>query len=299
MSELITLKYFNADKRHYHLYRIQKSPVSHRPHHHDYFQVCFVLSGELLHKQEGESVKLCPGDAFIVPPGFIHSLHFEGNHSEIYSLSFEDRLFHTGFPHSNAYHFLRELRSNVRSPHQNSVRLRVALDDEQFKSIHALMECLARQQKAVCPTDLSAAPSLVAAIVYLLSQNYYSHPQTDAQLPEPKSYTSVLLQCKEYIDTHYNQPLSLESLTKQFGLSRSSFCAAFPQFAGMPLQKYIAHQRITQAQTLIRSQPELTLTQIAGMVGYEDNSTFYRNFLRVTGIPPSQYKEHCTKQKVP
>ena len=64
MAELITLDRFGAAARQYHIYRIRSSTVSHQAHYHDYFQVCFVISGALLHSQGNEQVLLMPGDAF-------------------------------------------------------------------------------------------------------------------------------------------------------------------------------------------------------------------------------------------
>ena len=296
MSRLITLGYFGAAAQHYHIYRLTGSPVSHEPHYHDYFQVCFVISGEMLHRQGGETVKLGAGDAFIVPPGFVHSLHF-GERAEIYSLSFENTLFHPGFPQSNAFQFLTQLQTGAHTLQNGSVRLRVVLGDDQYKSIHALLDCLIRQQKTDCPAGLSAAASLVAAIVYLLSQNYYQDPQNAAALEAAKGNDSILLQCCEYIDTHFRQSLTVQLLAKQFGLSRSSFCTAFTQFTGMPVRKYIAQKRVMEAQMLVRSHPELALSHIALQVGYEDDSTFYRNFLKITGVTPSAYRELCHGNK--
>lgn len=152
------------------------------------------------------------------------------------------------------------------------------------------MDCLLRQQQSDCPPELSAASSLISSILYLLAQGYYRQPQNAGKLDELLSYNSTLLQCTRYIDQHYDQPLTLTSLAKQFGLSRSAFCSVFPQFTGLSLRRYIAQKRIAQAQLLIRSQPELPLAQIAAEVGYEDTSTFYRNFLRISGVSPSQYR---------
>jgi len=125
-----------------------------------------------------------------------------------------------------------------------------------------------------------------------LAQCYYQHPLNTSELDELASYNSTLLQCVAYIDAHFREPISLTELSKRFGISRSSFCSVFPQFTGMPLQKYVAQKRIKEAQFLIRACPEKSISQIATEVGYQDDSTFYRNFLRITGIPPLKYKNN-------
>ncbi len=290
MPEFITLAHFHATAQHYHIYRIQKTEIDHKAHYHNYFQVCYVVSGEIIHRQNHDAVTLRAGDAFIVPPNFTHSLHFNNEHAEMYSLAFEEMLFHPGFSQSNAFSYLESLQRKAADPEQESVRLRVTMDKNQRRLMENLLECLIYQQQTVCPPGLSSAPSLTSAIIYLLAQCYYQQPQNTNELDTLANYNSTLLQCVAYIDRHFREPISLEGLAKQFGLSRSSFCSVFPQFTGMPLQKYIAHKRIREAQILMRAHPEKSVSQIATETGYHDDSTFYRNFLRITGISPSKYK---------
>jgi len=293
MPERVTLENFQAAQRHYHIYRIHSTAVAHLTHYHDYYQVCYVVSGEILHRQGNEVVALQAGDAFIVPPGFTHSVHFNNAYTEMYSLSFSHSLFAPGFPQSNAYQFLASLQTGSAAKKSEVVRLRVPLEQSLRQSIEELMKCLIRQQETDCPPGLSAAPSLVASILYLLSQSYYRLPQNAGEYRALADYSGTVLRCIQYVDGHYKENLSAEALAKQYGLSRSVFFSVFPQFAGMPFRKYVAHKRITEAQMLMRAHPEQTISQIAAAVGYEDDSTFYRNFLQITGVTPSKYRSGC------
>ena len=287
MPEFVNLDRFDAKHRHYHIYRIRSTYLDHQPHYHNYYQICFVVSGELQHIQQSGSVRLSAGDAFLVPPGFVHALHFENTRSEIYSLAFEWDLFSPGFPQSEAGRFLSALHAG--DPKSIGMRLRTVLDKEQRKHLQNILDCLIWQQQDGAPGNLSAAPNLVASILQLLIQSYYSQPQNAPHVPTPRDAGTVE-QCLEYIDTHFREELSLSELCKQFGLSRSVFCAAFPQLSGLPLRQYIAQKRIAEAQMLIRSQRALSLSQVAALVGYQDETTFYRNFLKIAGVTPSQYR---------
>ena len=131
----------------------------------------------------------------------------------------------------------------------------------------------------------------MASIIYLLAQSYYQQPQNAGEMDELARYNGTLLQCVAYIDEHFREPISIAGLTKEFGLSRATFCWVFPQYAGMPLRKYIAQKRIKEAQMLMRAYPERSVSTIANEVGYQDDSTFYRNFLQITGLSPSKYRE--------
>lgn len=163
------------------------------------------------------------------------------------------------------------------------------MDKNQRRHLQNILDCLIWQQQAQTSPVLSAAPNLVASALQLLIQSYYSQPQNAPHAPTARDAGTVE-QCLEYIDTHFREELSLTDLCKRFGLSRSVFCAAFPQLSGLPLRQYIAQKRIGEAQLLIRSQRELSLSQVAALVGYQDDTTFYRNFLKITGVTPSQYR---------
>ena len=87
----------------------------------------------------------------------------------------------------------------------------------------------------------------------------------------------------------------MEILAKRFGMSRSTFFNMFPQFTGLSLKQYITKKRILEAESLIRSHPDMPLSEIASAVGYPEVSTFYRNFVRIVGVSPSSYKKLCIK----
>jgi AraC-like DNA-binding protein len=65
----------------------------------------------------------------------------------------------------------------------------------------------------------------------------------------------------------------------------------FPKIVGKPLKQYISERRIKQAVCLSNEQ-DLSLQEIAAIVGYEDYSTFFRNFHKIVGISPIQYRNN-------
>lgn len=285
MAERITLNRFHSEKAGYHIGLIQSSDRDRQDHYHDYYQICYVVSGELIHRQEGVEVQLGAGDAFVVPPGFIHSLHFNNERTRIYSLAFSQALFRPGFSQTGVFRFLSELQSG------DTLRLRVPLDFQRRKLMEYMLDGLMRQQAMDDPVGMSAAPGMVWAALCIMAQSYYAQPQYEDK-PEPAvTYSGDMLRCVEYIDKNFRSTLTLKELSKKFGISQSTFCAVFPQFAGMPLKKYITHKRITEAQTLIRFHPQWSLSRIGAEVGYCDDSTFYRNFMRLTGVSPQNYRK--------
>ena len=291
MANTITLDYFSVPpERKYHIYKISGSPLDAMPHAHDFFHVCYVAAGAVGHSLGGEQVALSYGDAFLVPPGITHSLTFpEEQSGEIYSLSFRSDLFHAGFSHSHLSHFLTALQLPG-DPASMALRCRVSLDAEQRLTMNAVMESLMRESAADYPPEQSAASSLIASALYVMSQAYAATPERAKKLQKAGQHADSLEACIRYIDRNYRRPLTAEGLARQYAMSRSTFSLLFPQMAGMPLKRYLRQKRIDQA-ALLAETTELPFGEIASIVGYEDFSTFYRNFIRVMGVSPTKYRE--------
>jgi len=284
----LSLDHFHLPKgRRYHIYRISGSEISQQPHCHDYYQICYVECGQVEHRQEHNTVFLEAGDAFIVPPGFVHQILFPDPGAYLYSLSFGEDLFHAGFSQSNVYHFMTALKLESLESQRIPIRLKLKMDFPRQQTLKALMDALIREQDSTCPKELSAAGSLVAAILCVFSQGYFLGDRQ--QLQDVTRYTHSLEQCLRYIDAHFTEDLSLEDTARRFALSRSQFSLLFPQHTGLTFKRYLSKKRIGYAITLLQT-TDLPIQQIAAMAGYEDASTFYRNFTKVTGHAPSDYR---------
>jgi len=90
----------------------------------------------------------------------------------------------------------------------------------------------------------------------------------------------------EYVDSHLDEKISLESLAAMAGLSTYHFARAFHQSVGMPPHSYLLNRRLEQVQRMLR-ETQLPLSEIAAATGFSDQSHLARHFRRKTGISPS------------
>lgn len=284
----LSLDYFKLPQgQNYHIHRIAGSQVSQQPHSHDYYQICYVECGTVTHQQQESAVHLQAGDAFIVPPGFVHQILFPDQDAFVYSLSFAEALFHPGFNQSNVYHFMTALKLETLESQRIPIRMKLKMDHPRQQTLKALMDALIREQESTCPQELTAAASLVAAILCIFSQGYFLGDTQ--QLQAVSQYSQAMEQCLRYLNAHFTEELTLEETAKKFGISRSQFSLLFPQHTGMTFKRYLAKKRIGYAVALVRS-TDLSIQAIADTVGYGDLSTFYRNFTKVTGHAPSDFR---------
>ncbi len=96
-------------------------------------------------------------------------------------------------------------------------------------------------------------------------------------------------QATDYILKHYDEPLSIQSLSEHLHISASYFSALFLKQMNIGFQEYLTRVRMEEAKTLLTA-TEYPLNQIALSVGYSDQSSFTKAFKRITGITPHQMR---------
>ncbi len=74
------------------------------------------------------------------------------------------------------------------------------------------------------------------------------------------------------------------------GISRRRFERLFRQQTGMAPNKFKMLWRIKQARYLIKTRPQLPLTEVALQCGYFDQAHFNHQFRAVAGVTPGEYR---------
>lgn len=98
-----------------------------------------------------------------------------------------------------------------------------------------------------------------------------------------------LAACMDYMLAHLHQPMRVSTLSTMAGLSASRFFELFKHATGdTPLNWFIRARMKWAGELLERS--SLSIKQIAGQVGYEDQFYFSRLFKSVHGIAPTAYR---------
>lgn len=103
-------------------------------------------------------------------------------------------------------------------------------------------------------------------------------------------HANVIHRCMQYIGTNYGQHISLEETAGMVYLSPSYLSRIFKKETGVSFNEYLNRVRINKAKELLQDRA-LRMTDIALMVGFEDQSYFTKVFKRVTGMLPKEYRE--------
>jgi PAS domain S-box-containing protein len=101
----------------------------------------------------------------------------------------------------------------------------------------------------------------------------------------------------EAIVNHYAEPLSMPALARKVSLSVSQFDRRFKKRFCTTPRKYLANVRVHAACQLLSS-TDLPIAAIAAQTGFYDQSHFTKQFAKVKGTTPAQYRrQHVGKSE--
>ena len=126
--------------------------------------------------------------------------------------------------------------------------------------------------------------SILYEYLYLWATRF---PNTD--IPSREKHISYVEEALKYIEANYSEAVTIQDLANWLGLERTYLYRLFKSMVGMSPQAYLLDVRIRQACTLL-THSDLTITNVARSVGYEDSLYFSRLFRRKKGQTPSQYR---------
>lgn len=103
------------------------------------------------------------------------------------------------------------------------------------------------------------------------------------------TYQQGIRSVADYINDHYAEELSLETLSAICGLSPSYFTRAFKKMYDCSPSVYISMVRISNAKVLLETTLH-SVKEIARKVGYNRSSTFCDAFKKETEMTPNEYR---------
>ena len=129
---------------------------------------------------------------------------------------------------------------------------------------------------------------------HLLLNVFHTHLKTK---PGRKKIPAWARELKEIIQDHIDTNITLKEISKGLEISPSYLSREFSKyFEDLSFGDYIRKQRIDRAIELMNT-PSYSLTEIAYLTGFSDQSHFTRIFRKNTGQSPLQFRKKLQKGK--
>lgn len=112
-------------------------------------------------------------------------------------------------------------------------------------------------------------------------------------LPDAEEF--ILDGIAAYMEENYSKELTREKLAEMARMNKYKFSKAFNEKFGKGMKSYLNGIRIKKAVELLKSNKNLSISDVAFFVGYESVSHFNRAFREILGISPKEYRIHHAK----
>ncbi|MBR4874104.1 MAG: helix-turn-helix domain-containing protein [Clostridia bacterium] len=245
-------------------------------HSHEHYEMEYILEGEMVNYINGTKVVMKPGDFYLLGTNDYHEVIPRNN--SVHKLSM---FFYLPATDSAVKQFLESSRCPI-------VGTIPEIDRPAF-------EALFRQ---VYETEnyrvFEHTDSVSLAALLALHIAYRSNPSFPGGKKPSTGYIQTALR---YILSHYQEPLTLDSVAKFLGLSPTYFCRLFASQMEVSFLDYLSDVRIQKAKSLLIFDPQKSITQIALEVGFESYSSFYRCFLNIIGVSPKEFRSQKQKKQ--
>ena len=95
---------------------------------------------------------------------------------------------------------------------------------------------------------------------------------------------------RRYIDLHFKEPLTLEQLAQEAHMNKFYLSHAFKEEYGISPINYMLSRRTEESKYLL-AETDLSMSQIAQLLGFSSPSYFSQTFRRSQGISPLEYRQ--------
>ena len=233
-----------------------------------------MLEGALTLTVDHCAYSLAAGDGAVIFPNQMHSMDTSGQSRILLSI------FDTDFCHSYRKQFQNFLPgSNIFSLSSLTRHSQTALD-----GLLGLTQ--GAPKEGPVPDNILA---LAQGYLTLLLADIFSHI---AVKPKEVSQDLELEQrLLIYLDSHYTENLSLELLSKEFGISRFVLSRLFTDKLHISFPYYVNSKRLELAREMLIS-TDLSVTQIALDAGFGSPRTFFREFQQTFHVTPGEYRKN-------
>jgi AraC-like DNA-binding protein/quercetin dioxygenase-like cupin family protein len=239
-------------------------------HSHDYYVISLIERGRQSFTHQGTKLSTPPGGLILINPGAVHT----GEAAD--AQGFELRALYPSIALMETAVF--ELTGRRALPFFKEVRV------DHHWATHGVLSL----HKAILEgADTLECESRMLWLMTQLIKQYADIGSTEGHLGKEKR---AIRQARHYIDEHFAETVSLNTLAQHVALSPYYLLRAFRAEVGMPPYAYLESVRIRHTQRLIKL--GWTLANVAAEVGFSSQSHMTRQFKKIIGVTPGQYAQH-------
>lgn len=248
-------------------------------HHHDFYEVYYLLSGQVEYWVDGRIIRMLPGDLLLINPLELHRPILD-QASPVYEriVLWINKEFLEGLNSGNAG--LNTCFDTARPGHTHLIRTSTT----ERTALTARMGELVREFYS---RDFGSELSAHGLFLQFMVQLNRMATRTQSQQEETQSLSPLVQNVLTYIADHIQENLSLEDIADQMFVSKYHLSHAFSREVGVSVYRYVMLRRLMMARQLLQAGE--SAGQVCRSCGFSEYTSFYRAFKSEYGVSPRAF----------
>jgi AraC-like DNA-binding protein len=251
--------------------------------HTDFNELTIVLSGTATHIVNNEKYFIKKGDMFVISDNIAHG--FENPHDfKICNIMYRlnDLLrSDNDITKSAGFHALFVIEPFLNR--DNKFNSRLQLSFSQFEAIIVQIASMINEYNNKLDGWKTILYGDFLHLIVLLSRAYdVNSDNKDMVLNIARPIT--------YIGNHFTEAISVVDLAKMANMSVRHFTRVFHNVYNISPNNYIIQIRIQNSYSLLKNS-SLSISEVAFLCGFNDSTYYTRQFKKLTGFTPGQYRK--------
>lgn len=237
------------------------------PHTHNHVELFFIVGGKGQFLIEDRAYAVNTNDLVIINPNVTHTeVSLSAQPLEYIVLGIEGIELATGANSDGQFCILDHFESAEFSSCLRNILRETELEQPGYEDVcQAYMEIL---------------------IIRLMRSTALSVPAEPQTITGNRQCAAV----RRYIDLHFKEPLTLEQLAEEAHMNKYYLAHAFKREYGVSPISYMISRRVEESKYLL-AETDLSMSQIAQLLGFSSLSYFSQVFRRTQSLTPMEYRQ--------
>jgi len=235
-------------------------------HYHNVFEIYFMVNGECKYFIDNKCYEVRKNDLVIIPDGITHNVVYisESHTRKLVSCS-------KNFIPNSVLPYLPSITYIYRNPKVTN-------------EISEIFDKIKPEYFSPDRFSEKVIRNYIASLFFLLARN------AETRL-EVKTGISYIENAVRFIQENFTSQITLSDVAKLNSISPEHLSREFKKETGFGFNEYLNMLRLQKAEALLKTERELSVSDIAYSCGFNDSNYFSDKFKREYGYPPSKLRK--------
>jgi len=239
-------------------------------HWHENYEICQVINKPCSFRIDGEIINAEPGDIVAISEQTVHQFIIKEDNTDIRVIQFNPNILF------GVTDKIFPLKTHISC-------FEIEKDKELKKNLDSLLALMEYEKNTDNSDKNNYYKSITSALYFFLQRHFPDSEKSRLG----KSAKGDFYRIVEYINEHYTENITVNSVSAHFYFSRGKLSTVFKKYAGVGINEYINQLRIKNANKLLLQGQSSTVAAFSS--GFESIRTFNNCYKRIMGVTPGEY----------